>query len=105
LGGILVAAILAIWRNGLANLWASLVGLVVGTIILVIVNYLIWRGLFLGVYAHDSFVDFIFPRGTDWVYFIINQNPFFIPSIIAVLLSTFGARQINKHVLLEQSTG
>ena len=105
IGGILVAFILAIWKKRISNLWASLVGLVVGLAIILIVNYFIWLALYSGTFGHDSFVEFIVPTNTDFIDFIINQNPFFIPSVIAVILSTFGAWKINKRVLQEESAG
>jgi hypothetical protein len=104
-GGIVVASILALWKQRIANIWASLVGFVVGTTIISIVNYFIWQTYYTGVNAPHSFAEYLFPSNTDLVSFLMDQNPFFIPSVIAVLLSTIGARQINKQVLLEQGAG
>lgn len=101
IGGVLVSCIIAIWGKRISNISASFIGLTVGIILALIVNYLIWRTLYFGVYAHDSFADFIFPINVDFIDFSINQNPFFVPSIIAILLSAFGAWWINKEDIVE----
>ena len=97
-GGILVAAILALWKKRVESILASLIGLVVGIIIMLIVNYIIWRNIW------QTFIS----AGTshqDFFKFLIDDSPFFIPTVIAILLSTMGAWQINRKERLESSAG
>ena len=93
-GGILIAAILAMWEKRVGSVLAGLIGLTVGIILMLIVNYVIWQNSSIGFSARTPFLDFL-----------IHQNLFFVPSVIAILLSTIGTLQINRKEPLELSTG
>ncbi len=98
--GALVAAILSIWQKRISNAWAGVVGLTIGAIVIFIANYLLWRA-----FGNDtSFMRFLLPIHANpaAVYF---SHPFLFPSIIAIMLSAIGTREINKGNLLEKEAG
>ncbi len=98
--GALVAAILSIWKKRISSTWAGVVGLTIGAIVIFTANYLLWRA-----FGNDtSFMRFLLPTHANpaVVYF---SHPFLFPSIIAIMLSAIGTREINKRNFLEKEAG
>jgi len=96
IGGAFITSVLAIWEKRLPNVLASLIGLTLGLIIMLIVNHFIWLNNYFGAICTATFLEFVFPMNKDFAHLAIYENPFVIPSIIAILLSAFCAWQINK---------
>jgi hypothetical protein len=102
LDGALVAMILASWRNKPKDIYAGLVGFMLSTILVLIINYLTWHNLHVNRQAYYPFWEFIFPQAMDLAHFTTSRNIFFVHSLMAVFLSTLGAWQINKKILPDQ---
>ena len=98
--GAIVATVLAL-KNKPSNLYAGLIGFILSMILVLFLNYLMWRSIPVNRSDFVVFWKFIFPSGMDLPHFTTGRNLFFIHSLIAIFLSTFGAWQINKKVLRE----
>jgi hypothetical protein len=99
-GGVLIAALLAIPARRVTTTSASLIGLTVGTVVVLGANYLLWLRLGKSL----PFWTFLFPRDFN-IAFIYFRSPFLLPSIIPIILSAICARRINKEVLMEHNAG
>ena len=99
-GGALIAALLAIPARRVTNKWASLIGLIVGTVVVLVANYLLWMRLGNSL----PFWTFLFPRDLN-IAFIYVRSPFLLPSIIPIILSAICGRRINEQEPLEQNAG
>jgi hypothetical protein len=99
-GGTLIAALLAIPARRVTNKWASLIGLAVGIVVVLVANYLLWMRLGKSL----PFWTFLFPRDLNIAY-IYFRSPFLLPSIIPIILSVICARRINKAKLMEENAG
>ena len=103
--GALVAMILASWRSKPKDIFAAFVGFMLATVFVIIFNYLVWHHLHINRQAYYPFWEFIFPRGMDIAHFTTGRNLYFVHSLMAIVLSTLGAWQLNQKVLREQSAG
>jgi hypothetical protein len=99
-GGALIAALLSIPARRVTNQWASLIGLTVGTVVVLVADYLLWLRLGKSL----PFWTFMFPRDLN-IAFIYFRSPFLLPSLIPIILSAICARQINKQEPMEKNAG
>jgi len=93
IGGGLIGLILSFWRKHPTNIGASLIGLAVGSTLILIWNYLFW-------FAYPSDNDVMF-----WEYFFsLRRNLLYlIPSLIAFIVSPYVGWKINKKIEFSDS--
>jgi hypothetical protein len=89
IGGSLIGLIFAFWKNRISSILASLIGLIVGIMLLLTISYFLW----LDIYPLGNTSGPI----TFMEFFSLSRNPiYFIPTIIAIPISAYVGWKINK---------
>jgi hypothetical protein len=99
IGGSMIGFILAFWKNKIHNFAAIAIGIIVGMILAVFGNYISW--LNLSSYGlHDvsgnsiDFQSYLFPS---------SYSPYFMPGIVATLMSAYVGWKINNLIISESN--
>lgn len=97
-GGVIFGFIMAFFRNKLPNIVAAVVGLLIGTILILIANYTFWRIAYFDSPSNVAFIEYLIPINTDsFSTYALFQNWYFFPNIIALLVSPYIGWRINKE--------
>jgi hypothetical protein len=78
-------------------------GLVVGFGLTLIFNFILWAITHsdFSYNANVSFSSFLLPQGFNSIYkFLFETNPFFIPSILTILISAYMGWETYKEIIL-----
>ena len=93
LGGATIGFVLSLWRKKVQGILASLVGLFVGIIFISFGYYLSWLWN-VPFPSQISFLEYLSPPSSfNELY---DGNVFFVPSVIAILVSSYMGWRINK---------
>lgn len=99
IGGGVIGFVLSLWGKKLSNLSTVFVGLVVGIGLVFSANYLYWLSRvtappFYG--DHMTFYEYLFSvKFSSFSTFIMSPNWYFMPSIIAIIISPYIGWKIN----------
>jgi len=98
-GGLLLWLILPILNNGKSNILTSILGLIISIAIVFMIDYVLWAVSQPRDYLSKfSFIEFAIPKlNSGWLEFIFFINPFFIPSIAAIILVIFLGWKVNEN--------
>jgi hypothetical protein len=92
----LIVMFLNLLNMKLSNLFAILIGLAVGFILIEVTNLVLWLQI-KPILFRLSFVDFLFPRNlADFRAFTDNINSYLIPSIFNFVFSGYMGWKTNK---------
>ena len=99
LGGLLIWFILPILNKGKSNILGSTLGLIISIALVFIIDCVLWIILQLGDSLSEfSFIEFAISKvKSDLLIFIFFVNPFFVPSIIAVIAVTYFGWKISEN--------
>lgn len=96
-GGMLIGAVLALWKKKISDILACLIGFTGGLSVVLLAYYLSWLNMIhSNPYPHHStFMEYLLPLNIYDLEKTILYDPFFIPSIIAIMVAPFVGWKIN----------
>ena len=103
IGGALIGVLFAFRKKRFPDVLACFVGGLIGIVPTLFANYLYWQMRSINFHNHYSFLDYLLPLSPskEISHYYLFVNPYFIPSVISILMWLYVGWRTNKSKVLE----